>query len=639
VTDQPLDRGEKRPGRNFGEKRPLVVNRADFGGMSSATEPDKKESPAAAGTDATSDGNAVATVIVNDPASVEPPPKPPAKPKPSPLAEETAPSLLKLSKQAEVGAKAKGYIGPLALVRRYWPDALFWVLSALLVAWIAWDSIAVRLVTYMGGADYWEHTATLRALIEHPFSPRNPQVLSPEPSPRFGPHYVIVALVARALGWNAMDAMAFAGTLNAALFVLGIYAFFGTYFRDRRAPLYGLIVMFGSWWSAWNFSNVYQLSIFFGVAGYPSSATLAITMLGFALAVKALRAPKVSPWHLGGLVLIWAYALITHQLTAMLSLSGCVILAAVEPKVSLKRRLWVGGTVLGACLVATAWPYFPVWQVIAGGKGEEAGWIGRSVADAAKGGEEYRLHYFYRTSRILQTLGLALIGIPISLWSLFTKRRFIGLGALSMAAPFIGNAFVPLPLGHRFILLTVFYLQVAVVWVLVGASPRMTTTPRTWAERLTGYVGSLLVAVTLGLSAYINIEDSWREFSKALARAQDSRSPFVRYAERVGEIAGPDAVVLGDPMLTWPVSTFGPRVVALNHENPLVEDRTARLQAVDVFLNGRTSDAERLRIIDHFQVTHILVKDKQERQISDFLDKHAGKRTKLPAGHRLYELE
>jgi hypothetical protein len=607
--------------------------------MSSATEPDKKESPAEAGTAATSDGNAVATVIVNDPASVEPPAKPPARAKPSPLAEETAPSLLKLAKQAEVGAKAKGYIGPFALVRCYWPDALFWVLSALLVAWIAWDSIAVRLVTYMGGADYWEHTATLRALIEHPFSPRNPQVLSPEPSPRFGPHYVIVALVARALGWDAMDAMAFAGTLNAALFVLGIYAFFGTYFRDRRAPLYGLIVMFGSWWSAWNFSNVYQLSIFFGVAGYPSSATLAITMLGFALAVKALRAPKMSPWHLSGLVLIWAYALITHQLTAMMSLSGCVILAAVEPKVSLKRRLWVGGTVLGACVVATAWPYFPVWQVIAGGKGEEAGWIGRSVADAAKGGEEYRLHYFYRTSRIMQTLGLALIGIPISLWSLFTKRRFIGLGALSMAAPFIGNAFVPLPLGHRFILLTVFYLQVAVVWVLVAASPRVTTTPRTWAEKLTGWSGSLLVAVTLGLSAYINIEDSWREFSKALARTQDSRSPFVRYAERVGEIAGPDAVVLGDPMLTWPISTFGPRVVALNHENPLVEDRTARLEAVDVFLNGRTSDEERLRIIDHFKVTHILVKDKQERQISDFLDKYGGKRTKLPAGHRLYELE
>jgi hypothetical protein len=80
-------------------------------------------------------------------------------------------------------------------------------------------------------------------------------------------------------------------------------------------------------------------------------------------------------------------------------------------------------------------------------------------------------------------------------------------------------------------------------------------------------------------------------------------------------------------------------VVALNHENPLVEDRTARLQAVDVFLNRRTPDAERLRILDHSKVTHVLVRDKQERQISDFLDKHGGKRTKLPAGHRLYELE
>jgi len=595
--------------------------------MSSATEPDEKKGPAQPGTEA------IPTVIVNDPS------QPRAQKKPSPLAEETAPSLLKLAQLAAVGAKTKGYTGAPALARRYWADALFWVLGALLVGWIAWDSLEVRLATFQGGADYWEHTATLRELIARPFSPGNPQVQSPAPSPRFGPHYLLVALVARSLGWNAMDAMAFAGTLNAALFVLGIYAFFGTYFRDRRAPLYGLIVMFGSWWSAWNFSNVYQLGIFFGVAGYPSSATLAVTLLGFALATRSLRAPKTAPHHLAGLSLLWAYALITHQLTAMMSLSGCVILAAVEPKVPLARRLWVSATVLVGCALATAWPYFPVWEVIAGGKGEEAGWIGRSVADVARGGpDEHRLHYFYRTSRILETLGLALIGIPLAIWSLFTSRRFIGLGALSMAAPFVVNALVPLPLGHRFILLTVFYLQVAVVWVLVAASPRVTTTPRTAGEKLNGWVGSVLVAVTLGLSAFINVEKAWGEFSKARAEAQRARSPFVRYAERVGEVAGPNAVVLGDAILTWPIPAFGPRVVTLKHENPLVEDRVARLEAVNLFLARRTSDAERLRILEHFRVTHLLLREKQERQLSEFLDKHGGERTKLPAGHRLYEL-
>lgn len=522
--------------------------------------------------------------------------------------------------------------------KRHWPDVVFWLLALGLVAWVAYDALFVRLSAFMGGADYWEHTAALRSLIEHPLSPRNPQVASDVPSPRFGPHYVLIALATKAFAGDAMDAMALSGVLNTALFVTGIWLFFGTYFRDRRAPLYGLIVMFGSWWSAWNFSNVYQLKIYFGVAGYPSSAALAITLIGFWLAVRTLRASKSRPASIAGLVGIWAYVFITHPLTAMLSLSGCVILAATEPRVPLRRRAWVAGSVVAACVVSAAWPYFPAWEVVAGGKGEESGWLARSVSDVVKGGEEYRLHYFYRTSRIVQTLGLALLGIPISIFLLFTRYRFIGLGALSMGAPFVINAYVPLPLGHRFILLAVFYLQLAVVWLLVVASPKRDLAPLSWVDRSVGWLGAALVAVTLGASAYLNLDDAWRDFDEARARAERQDSPFVRYARRVGELAGPNAIVLGDPILTWPIPTFGPRVVALKHENPLVEDRTARNEAVDLFLARRTKDGERMRILEHFRVTHVIVREKQDRQLGDFLGEH-GTRHRLPSGHRLYALD
>jgi hypothetical protein len=489
----------------------------------------------------------------------------------------------------------------------------------------------------MGGADYWEHTAALRALIEHPFSPRNPQVLSEVGSPRFGPHFLIVALLTKAIGGDALDAMALAGVLNTALFVTGIYVFFGRYFRDRRAPLYGLIVMFCSWWAAWKFSNVYQLRIFFMVAGYPSTAALGITLIGLRVAVDALRAKTTRPGLISALVVCWAYVFITHPLTAVLSLSGCVLLAATEPGVPLARRAWVAGSTVIACVVSGLWPYFPTWEVVAGGKGEESGWIARSVEDVAQGGEEYRLHQFYDAERIFENFGLAMIGIPISLYLLFTRYRFIALGALSMATPFIVNAFVPLPLGHRFILLTVFYLQLAVVWLFVAASPKPGVVPCSRLDRASGLVGGALVALALGLSLWLNLADAVPSFQAALERARSGESPLVRYARRVGEIAGPEAVVLGDANLTWPLPTFGPRVVALKHENPLVEDRSARVGAVGAFLARRTKDDQRLEILEHFQVTHVIVRDRQERSLGPFLSR-VGMRHRLPSGHRLYIL-
>jgi hypothetical protein len=49
---------------------------------------------------------------------------------------------------------------------------------------------------------------------------------------------------------STLNTLAILAVLNVTLLIAGTYAFFKTYFRDRRAPLYGLIAVFGSWWAA-----------------------------------------------------------------------------------------------------------------------------------------------------------------------------------------------------------------------------------------------------------------------------------------------------------------------------------------------------------------------------------------------------
>ncbi|HET9930932.1 MAG TPA: hypothetical protein VFQ35_09605, partial [Polyangiaceae bacterium] len=172
--------------------------------------------------------------------------------------------------------------------RRAW-DIAFVLLGLALVVWIADDAFGARVVTLSQGADYWEHSATMRELMDHPFSPRNPHLNSAESSPRFVPLFIVLALVARALHWDALNAMGLVATANTLLLVTGIFLFFRSYFRDARASLIGFVVAFGSWYDAWHFSNVYQLKILFSTAPYPSTTALGLSLLGFTFTLRVLR--------------------------------------------------------------------------------------------------------------------------------------------------------------------------------------------------------------------------------------------------------------------------------------------------------------------------------------------------------------
>jgi hypothetical protein len=142
---------------------------------------------------------------------------------------------------------------------------------------------------------------------------------------------------------------------------------------------------------------------------------------------------------------------------------------------------------------------------------------------------------------------------------------------------------------------------------------------------------------TLSFMGWRTVDSAWSEFGHWRVDAEQGESPFATFARRVGEIAGPNAVVLGDGVLTWSIPSFGPRVVTLKHENPLVEERVAREEAVQLFLKRGTSDDERLRILEHFKVTHVVARERQDRHLFPFLEEH-GKPYRLATGHRLYAL-
>jgi hypothetical protein len=523
-------------------------------------------------------------------------------------------------------------------LRRHFPDLLFVVCALSIFAWVSFDAVRVRSVTYEGGSDYWEHSAALHALLEKPWHPDNPHLVSPASSSRFGPQFVLVALLARALHVDALGAMALAAVLNTLLFICGIRVFFATYFRHPLAPLYGLLVMFCGWWQGFHYSNVYALHVFFTVASYPSTTALGLSLLGFALAVRLLRAQLAQPrLALAGLVLWAAAVFIIHPLTAMLALSGVGLLAVTEPNAPLRVRLELLGVLALGLALSHFWPYFSPWHVVRGGESASAGWAGPSTKRAPGLHFKPQLHAFYEPVGLVSALGLSLIaflGLPYFL--LKRERWFIGFGALSMLLPFAVNAFIDLPLGHRFLLLAIVYLQIGVVWLLLRLTPGSPCAwpflTRRWAR----------LAAPLGIFALLSV---FVTHSVRLAHEQldspkfyrHSESPVVRNMKAFAAAAGPGAVVLANPLLSWPLPTFGPKVLTIFHDDPLVFDEAARELDSSRFL-GRASDEQRAQILARYGVTHVLLGHESNGSLLKFLAQHATERA-VGTGYHLYTLD
>jgi hypothetical protein len=510
---------------------------------------------------------------------------------------------------------------------RHLPDLLFGVLAAGILAWVSWDAFAFRLVTFSPGADYWEHSAVFRALLDDPFRPSHPLIAAPVASPRFGPHTVLVALIGRAAGLDALGAMGLASVLNTVLFLFGIWWFFRLYFRDPRASLFGLVVFFGSWLDGPHFSNVYHLGIYFSVASYPSSTALGLALVLLGLTVLFLRAERERRSILVALTLLFADIYITHPLTATMALPSCVLLALTEPGVPLRRRLLAGCTAPLGLLLTLLWPYYSALSMVVGGTAVR---VKKVMAEGAR-----EVHLFYTTDMLVRIIGYALISLPVLGWLVWRRLHlFIPLSAALMFAVFAGSVFVPIPLGHRYVLLAVPFLQMALVWLLLELSPQQASAKGPYTRRWARIASASVVGVFLGYLVLQSALLARERFTRISPTLTPRDSPTVVTGRRVAEIAGPDAIVLASPLASWSLPTFGPKVVTLHHRNPLITDGEER-DAAMAFFSGTTSDQQRHAILERFRVTHVLAPPVTSRSLARFFREHTRARD-VPGKHTLY---
>ena len=226
---------------------------------------------------------------------------------------------------------------------------------------------SILLVAYVGlcsphwenarGADAWEHHRAVVALSRQIWRPGNPTYATPEPSVRYSPYSLGLAMLARVSGADPYDLMCAAAVINTVLLVAGLYALLRVY-RQQAAAAAVLVVVVALWGGAPGYANSLALADLPWHQMNPSAFALGLVLLLWTL-VRGGERGQGAPLLWPVLAIIGAVALLTHAMTGVFGFGGLLLLALVAPADRHGRLLRAFGVItaiaVGLCL---AWPWF-----------------------------------------------------------------------------------------------------------------------------------------------------------------------------------------------------------------------------------------------------------------------------------------
>lgn len=432
-------------------------------------------------------------------------------------------------------------------------------------------------------SDFWEHAAIVRELSVRPFSPKHPLLSIDATHAYISPYLLAVGLAARATGASAISALAIAGLVNIVLLVLALRRFLVRLLPQGEAVApYALLFIVFFWpRDAWMWSGFLHIRMLGFNASYPSTFAAAAMFLCLSLLLDALDRGR---WlALIGVALLVSLCVITHPPTALVLFAGLAALFLGR----VKNSFFTNGVLLLATVVAgvagaTAWPYFPVLNLLIAQPAEFHSWSG----------------VFYQ--EVPAQIWPAIVALPVLAWRLRRSRRdpLVQLVILLAVIYAIGAITGKYGLGRVIAYIVVF------VYIALGAAVA------TWESRLLAKRAWLAAAcaliVTVGFVAYN------RALFRRIVRYE---RPVWHDVERILAPVRPDEVVLADSRTSYmvPVLTGG-RVVAWRHPVYWIPDHTERRQAQQRFF-AAAADNERRAMIARYHVRWILL-DRREVRLS-----------------------
>ncbi|MDH3426249.1 MAG: hypothetical protein OEM22_06210 [Acidimicrobiia bacterium] len=464
------------------------------------------------------------------------------------------------------------------------PRIVYWSMAGFMIAVIGWAAFQTPLGAYFYGSDYWPHAAAIKEWSANLAHPGHPQIAGGQATSLFVPANLVVTLLAAAFNLSPMTAMGVAAILNLIILFGGIYAFSRVYFAHRWAPVLVLGVFTLAWGNALPWSGMIQAKGLLFVASYPSTQALGLAWGAIALAIAMMRSQIGAWWPYPALAALSTVILASHPLSGALLLISIGIAALTEES-SWKLRAGTLGAATSALLLVEAWPWHSFWRIVTSRSGiNEPVW------------EQFR-----DPTHMAVALGPLLLGIGAA-WLLARRHEhpLIVLGLAVTTAVWAIDHVVSLPLGHRFLHFSGYFMGLALVALLLTEHSRRVTTAAWWAAGSAVALNVALVGLTLA---------GYMIWPVANATSFDwSTEPVVAEMRTLTAPLAANSVVLADQDFADPVAAFEGKVVAISSiaVDRLLSNGEELVADTELFLQTGTGPSIRKAIIARRSVTHVL---------------------------------
>ena len=444
------------------------------------------------------------------------------------------------------------------------------------------------------GGDLWEHAAVVRAFARDPWSPAHPLLAISAPHAFFSPWLLAAGLLARAAHLDPFNALTVAGVVSVLALVSGqivIVKCLATTTVQRAVGAVCLISFSLLLWAegGWQWSGFVHLRALLYTSAYPSTFAFGLSLWIVAAAAALTVTPsEASSWwrprdivRATGIVVGTATVWVTHPTTAV-SLSVFVLATVLGRLPTDRRAALVLMAQVGVCsalglVLALWWPYFSLLSLLRDGNSAEFSTVS---------GVLYK-------SVLTRMWPALVVGIPLLIVRAvrLKLRDPAVLATLGCLVVYVVAGVLEKDGLGRIIAWVVFGLHLTAALEVGEACARW------WRA---SFIAIAIAAVAL-LAAPMTLH------AAAIAATAGRERPMWLIPSALRGVVGDDDVVLSDLGTSLSVPSHTGKIVASSHPLYWVPDHAARRADVARFFKQTTTKAQRLQIIDRWQVRWLFV--------------------------------
>lgn len=476
----------------------------------------------------------------------------------------------------------------------------FWLIGMLLVAYVG---LCTGYRDNNWGTDAWEHDRVVLALSQKFWHPGNPTYATDEPSVRYAPYTLVLALICRMSGATPHHVLSMAAVANTGLLIVAIGALLSAY-DMRRIGAYAIFLMVALYGSIPGYANSLALADLPIHQLNPSAFSLPLVLLAWAIFRGCVIGE--SGWGTAVvLMVLTTIAILSHALTGVFGCLGLLVIVILSPRLQRRRSaVMLAAIIVGTFILCAIWPWYDFLAAVSTRRDTQywfnPGILTKTVTTWAAPG------------LLLALAALRLHTYPLVRFSLVTAGLCFLLGASSFLTKSPTLARLPVP--------AILMLQLAVAaWMFEGRLLR----PTGWLVRAKKLISQstdhaspaalqficivmLLFCIVPQCKAIVSSPWLARGYVAPLLGRIDKQLNVREKFKELLKPVGPRDVVLSDIQTAWPVPSIAGRIVAALHYELYTPDQPQRERDVNKFFDAET-DANRWEILDKYNVKWILL--------------------------------